>query len=324
MAAVGGIALVTALAPFRDGISSTTVALGLLLVVLFVATAWGSAPAYLASVLGMLCFNFFFLPPIYTLTISEPQNWIALAVFLITAITVGQLSARARRRAEEAEAGRRESRRLYDELQAAFERASEAEALRRSEQLKSALLDAVTHDLRTPLTSIKASVTTLLGERVTPTASEQTSASLDEEGQRELLDVINEETDRLNHFIENMVELARIEAGELSLQEYWGAVDEIIASAVQRAAGITAKHDIEVEIAEHLPALKVDARAVTDLGQSGAVITRNRMNTCASSSDSFAKRLSLILQSPAISSLNPGSVIASTRKPELPAFTNFL
>ena len=62
---------------------------------------------------------------------------------------MGQLSARAKRRAEESEAGRREINRLYEELQDAFERASEAEALKRSERLKSALLDAVTHDLRT-------------------------------------------------------------------------------------------------------------------------------------------------------------------------------
>ena len=79
-------------------------------------------------------------------------------------MAVGQLSARAKHRAEEAEAGRIENRRLYEDLQEAFERASEAEALRRSERLKSALLDAVTRDLRTPLTSIKASATLLLEE----------------------------------------------------------------------------------------------------------------------------------------------------------------
>ena len=125
------------------------------LVVLFVAILWGSRPALLASVLGVVCFNFFFIPPVYTFTIADPQNWVALAVFFITALTVGQLSARARRRARQAEAQRSEIKRLYEDLQEAFERASEAEALKRSERLKSALLDAVTHDIRTPLTSIK-------------------------------------------------------------------------------------------------------------------------------------------------------------------------
>ncbi len=261
--AVGGIALVTAvLAPFHHALSSTTVALAFLLVVLLVAIDRGSRPALVAALLGVLSFNFFFLPPLYTFTIAASQNWVALGAFLVTALTVGQLSARARRQADEAERQRQEIEQLYSELKAAIDKVSEAEALRRSEQLKSALLDAVTHDLRTPLTSIKASVTTLLNERK---GDEQELTVLDEEGQRELLEVIHEETDRLNHFIESMVELARIEAGELSLQQRWSAVDDIIASAVQRAASVTARHHVTVHIAEHLPAIRVDAHAVAEV-----------------------------------------------------------
>ncbi len=104
-AAVLGVAVVTAIfAPFHATLNDTTVALAYLLVVLFVATAWGSWPALVASVLGVLCFNFFFLPPVYTLTIADPQNWVALAAFLVTAVTAGQLSELAKRRAAEAEA----------------------------------------------------------------------------------------------------------------------------------------------------------------------------------------------------------------------------
>jgi PAS domain S-box-containing protein len=110
--AVVGVTAVTAVfVPFNERISHTTVALALLLVVLFVAARWGSWPAFVASVLGMLAFNFFFLPPIYTLTIEDPRNWVALAAFMITAVTAGQLSERARRRAAEAEAGRDAARR---------------------------------------------------------------------------------------------------------------------------------------------------------------------------------------------------------------------
>ena len=87
---------------FGGHVNPTTVALTLLLIVLFVATAWGSKPAVLASLLGVASFNFFFLPPYGTFTIAEPENWIAFIAFMITAITAGQLSARARRRAEEA------------------------------------------------------------------------------------------------------------------------------------------------------------------------------------------------------------------------------
>ncbi len=106
-AAILGVAAVTvAFAPLHAALSPTTVALAYLLVVLFVATVWGRSPAMVASVLAMLCFNFFFLPPIYTFTIADPENWVALAAFLVTAITAGHLSERAKRRAAAAGAAR--------------------------------------------------------------------------------------------------------------------------------------------------------------------------------------------------------------------------
>jgi len=245
----------------REHINSATVGLGFLLVVLFVAILWGSKPALLASVLGMLSFNFFFLPPVYTLTIADPQNWVTVTAFFITAVAVGQLSARARRRAEEAEAGRHEIRRLYEELQDAFERASEAEALRRNERLKSALLDAVTHDLRTPLTAIKASATLLLEDRET---TEQTEALAPEE-QQVLLKVITREADKLDRFVESIVDMARIEAGQLELFRNWGAVDEIIEAALTRAESITSKHVVTIQLEDELPSVRVDARAVAEV-----------------------------------------------------------
>ena len=111
---VGALTLLLKL--LGDHVNATTVSLCLLLNVLFIATRWGSLPALLASVLAMLCFNFFFLPPFGTFTIAATDNWIALFAFLITAVTAGQLSARAKRRAEEAESGKREIGRLYAEL----------------------------------------------------------------------------------------------------------------------------------------------------------------------------------------------------------------
>jgi K+-sensing histidine kinase KdpD len=258
LAVAAGTAL---LAVRREHINSATVGLGFLLVVLFVAILWGSKPALLASVLAVLCFNFFFLPPFYTLTIADSQNWVSLAAFFITAVAVGQLSARARQRAEEAEAGRREIRRLYEELREAFERASEAEALRRNERLKSALLDAVTHDLRTPLTAIKASATLLLEDRE---MTEQTETLAPEE-QQVLLKVITQEADKLDRFVAGIVDLARIEAGELKLFRNWGAVDEIIEAALTRAESLTSKHVLTVRLEDELPSVRVDARAVAEV-----------------------------------------------------------
>jgi K+-sensing histidine kinase KdpD len=263
--AVLGSGLVTALlAPFHEQINSTTVALAFLLVVLFVALFWGSRPALLASLLGVFCLNFFFLPPLYTLSIAHPQNWVALTAFFTTALAVGQLSARAKRRAEEAEEGRREIERLYEQLQVAFDRASQAEALKQSERLKSALLDAVTHDLRTPLTSIKASITTLIDEARGRTEEDQPVA-LDTESRLEMLEVIDEESDRLNRFIGGLIDLARIEAGELHLRRRWGAVDEIISTALSRAETFTQGRKVEVEIETELPVVRVDERAVSEV-----------------------------------------------------------
>jgi two-component system sensor histidine kinase KdpD len=245
----------------RARINSTTVSLAFLLIVLFVAIVWRSGPALLASVLAMLCFNFFFLPPFHTFTIADPQNWVALAAFFITALAVGQLSARAKRRAEEAESGRVEIKRLYDDLQSAFDRASEAEAIKKSERLKSALLDAVTHDVRTPLTTIKASATLLLDDRESSDQAERLSAY----EQQALLRVINHGADRLDHFVEGIVDLARIEAGDMKLYRNWGAVEDIIEAALAQAEPLTRHHQIAVAAAEELPVVRVDARAVAEV-----------------------------------------------------------
>jgi two-component system sensor histidine kinase KdpD len=261
LVAVLSVGVLTLLLKLVGGhINATTVSLALLLNVLFIATRWGSVPALLASVLAMLCFNFFFLPPSGTFNIAATDNWIALFAFLITAVTAGQLSARAKKRAEEAESGKREIGRLYAELREAFERASHAEALRQSEKLKSALLDAVTHDLRTPLTSIKASITTLLDEQ-----RGEPPLPLDRESRIEMMEVIDEESDRLNRFINGLIELARIEAGELQLRRRWGVIDEIISTALARAEPITRTHRIEVRVEKELPGVRVDERAVSEV-----------------------------------------------------------
>ncbi len=257
VAVVSVFLVIALLLPFRSHLNSTAVSLALLLVVLFVATIFGSRPAFLASVLGVLCFNFFFLPPIYTFTIADPQNWVAFTAFLITALTAGQLSSYARRRAEESEQRRKEIERLYCELQTAFEQASQTEALRRSEKLKSSLLDAVTHDLRTPLTSIKASVTTLIDD--------QKEKILDDGGREEFLEIINEETDRLNEFIEGMVGIAKIQANALHLRKSWSAIEEIINNAINRARIRLDSYNILIELERDLPLVCVDANSVSEV-----------------------------------------------------------
>ena len=81
--------------------------------ILILATAWGIVEATTAAVVAVLCFNFFFLPPVGTLTIADPQNWVAFLAFLITAIIASQLSGRARQRELDASARQRDLERLY-------------------------------------------------------------------------------------------------------------------------------------------------------------------------------------------------------------------
>ena len=95
-------------------VNSTTAALLMLLLVLGAAAHWGLAEAFFTSIACVLGLNFFFLPPIGTFTNSDPENWVALLVFLITSVIASQLSAQAKRRAEEAVVGRVETGRLYE------------------------------------------------------------------------------------------------------------------------------------------------------------------------------------------------------------------
>src|SRR5205823_1526537 len=110
--------------------------LGVLYVIAVVAVAvvCGLAYAVPVSVASMLTFNFLFLPPVHTFALRESENWVALAVYLATGVVVGELATRSRRLAAEA---------------------VEAETLRQSDAVKTAVLRAVSHDLRSPLTAIR-------------------------------------------------------------------------------------------------------------------------------------------------------------------------
>jgi two-component system, OmpR family, sensor histidine kinase KdpD len=111
---LAAVAAVTALLRMVPGVSPTTVALALLLIVLGAATVARLAIATAVSFVAMMAFNFFFLPPVGTLTIADPQNWIALFAFLVVAVIASNLSAAAQNRAREAIARRNEVTRLFD------------------------------------------------------------------------------------------------------------------------------------------------------------------------------------------------------------------
>lgn len=339
-------------------VNQTTVALSFLLAILAVSAVWGMTVSVVMSVAAMVAFNYFFLPPVGTLTISDPQNWVALFAFLVTSITGSRLSSRIRREADIANRRRREIEHLYtfsqkllgegnviqlmnaipnhiveafesgaaslyladkqkfyrsgygtlqleeEQLRIAYEREepfadagrgfsfgpvrigmksigsfgisgaplsrqtlealgtllgiaieraraveqlSRTEADRQSERLKSALLDSITHNFRTPLTSIKASVTSLLSQR--PPEGAQ---------QRELLEIMNEECDRLNKLVEDASEMSMLEAGEVELEFKPVSAKELVDAALAYSKSSLGSREVRIQMPEGLPPVRAD------------------------------------------------------------------
>jgi len=339
-------------------VNQTTVALSFLLAILAVSAVWGMVVSAFMSVVATVAFNYYFLPPMGTLTIADPQNWVALFAFLVTSITGSRFSTRIRKEALEANQRRREVERLYrfsrqllgegnviqlmnaipdyivecfeagaaelflpqkdkfyrsgfgaahldeEKMKSAFlrdemtldgqhaeyfipvrmgvrpiaslgisgaplskqsveaigsmvaiameraravEQLGQTEAERQGERLKSALLDSVTHDFRTPLTSMKAAVTGLL-----------TSSNTNAQQSRELLTIINEECDRLNHLVEEAGEMAKLEAGEVALDLAPAPIEEIIDAALAHCKSALGGRQISVRVSEGLPPVRAD------------------------------------------------------------------
>ncbi|MCC6313354.1 MAG: DUF4118 domain-containing protein [Thermomicrobiales bacterium] len=126
--------------------------------------------------------------------------------------------------------------------------AAHAAALARSDELKSALLSAVSHDLRTPLASIKASVTALMDDSVTWGADVQ----------REFLEAIDEETDRLTLVVGNLLDLSRIEGGALRPEREWYDVAELVEDVLMRMTNRASDHRLTATVEPGLPLLRFD------------------------------------------------------------------
>ncbi len=359
--AIAVIAIISAIS-YRVHVNHTTVALMFLVSVLLTSAYWGLRYAVVMAIAATAAFNFFFLPPVGTFTIADPQNWIALIAFLVTALVASNLAERARREAEGAKQRRREVERLYglsqrllaaenvlellnalpqylqetfsvssavamaadhptvyrSSLDAKFEesvlrstllrgepvtqggvsyvplrlgmrtvgalgvtgadlsretldalgslaglavervRALEALSKNRAEQeherLRTALLDSVTHEFRTPLTSIKASVTTLMS-----------GAALDEQGKTDLLTVIDEETDRLNRLVGEAAEMAQLDSEMFKLDLQSHSIADVLEPAVRDAEASLKDHPVETVVAPGLPPVKMDAERIREV-----------------------------------------------------------
>jgi K+-sensing histidine kinase KdpD len=254
-ASIAGVCLIAlVLWPVYAKVQDSTAASLLLMLVLVVASKFGTGPAIAASVLGAVYLNFFFVPPFLKIQFARGSDLVALVTFSVVSIVVGQLSARAQRKAAEVQ-------RLYDRLREAFEQSSKMEAIKQSEQLKSALLDAVTHDLRTPLTSIKAAASALINRQTSPAAFK----GVGDATQTEFLNMIVDQADRLNHFIEGMLELARVQSGNFGNQASTDSVEEIIGAALARADRLIAQHQVTCLCEDDLQVSSVNPKAIAQV-----------------------------------------------------------
>jgi two-component system, OmpR family, sensor histidine kinase KdpD len=258
-----------------------------IVVVLAAAVLWGLAYAVGVSIVSLLVFNWFFLPPVHTLALDEPSNWTALLVYLVTAVVTSELAARMRRRAAEAERREQDAALLADlaarlleggdltELVARVERsdepasarleqavaalveiakererlelrAREAEALRRADAVKSSVIQAVSHDLRTPLATIETALDGLQSPLI----------GLSEAEQSELLDSVRLALERLKRFVENMLDLSRLQAGAaVPAQTLW-TVDTLTEQALDE---LPDGRRVRVEVPAELPPVRTDA-----------------------------------------------------------------
>jgi two-component system sensor histidine kinase KdpD len=219
--------------------------------ILLISIVWGLRLGLLASVVSALAFNFFQIPPLHRFTIADEENWIALATFVIVAVASSSVAGLARAQALEAERRREQADRALTELAAlSAERDRmqaemvEAEALRRSDELKTALLRAISHDLRTPLTSIIAGGAAL------------GSASPSPEERLELSEAVVAEGERLSRLVENLIDMSRLEAGKA--EPHREAID--LAEVLDAAREATTQPAlVRLALDRELPIVEADA-----------------------------------------------------------------
>lgn len=187
-----------------------------------VSMRYGYGPSVAAAVLSVVAFNFFFIPPYYTLEVSDLRHVVTFAVMFLVAVLISGLTKRVRDQASAA-------RRLGEE-------AHRAELRAESERLRSALLSSVSHDLRTPLAVVTGAAGTLLQN------------GLAEEVQRELTETILQEAERLDRLVRNLLDMTRVEAGRIQVKSEWHSLEEVVGSALARAESALEGRAIETRL----------------------------------------------------------------------------
>jgi K+-sensing histidine kinase KdpD len=245
-AAVAAVTIVIGAIETRIHIGS--IAMLYLIAVLASATLDGRRAAVAASLASFLAYNWFFVEPLHTFQVGDQEEWFALVLFLVTAGITGQLASQLRDRARESAERAQETVALYEERERLREQATEAEVLRRADELKTVLLGAVSHDLRTPLSSIIASAGSLRQPDVEWTAAERDGFLAD----------IESEARRLARIVANLLDLSRMESGTLRPERGWYDFGALVDDVLGRLRPLTGGREITLDVADDLPPVPLD------------------------------------------------------------------
>jgi len=248
------VVVIAAFLPFRDDISDTSPALLLVLAVVAAGVVGGARAAAGTAVVAAGGLNLAFIRPYWVPKVDAWEDWVALGVFLAVALVVGVLVAAETDRRRAAEAREAEVRALYERLREADEeraRLSEEvarmEVLKRVDEQRSALLRSVSHDLRSPLATIRAVATDL-----------RDGVVYEEPTRVELLATVCDEAERLDRIVANLLSLSRIEAGAFSPERQAVPIDELVQERLRRLAGLFRHARVQVDMPADLPLVDGD------------------------------------------------------------------
>jgi two-component system sensor histidine kinase KdpD len=253
--ALAGLALVAVFAlvlvPFRARTSTATDALALVVPVVLAAWVGGRIPALVTAAGAAMTLEVFFLPPFNTFKLDLLEDAVALAVFAVVAFAVGTLVAlesdrriAAERHADELDVLYAQQRDLKEQQQ---QLAAEKQALELVDDYRAALLRSVSHDLRTPLVTIRAVTSDL-----------RAGAVYDDQVRDELLDLVGDEADRLDRLVANLLSLSRIEAGSLAPELQAVPLDEMFTSRVRKLNRVLRDAHVQVDVPFTLPLAEAD------------------------------------------------------------------
>jgi K+-sensing histidine kinase KdpD len=229
---VGGSLVVTlALSPLRDRITTASPAMLLVVPVVGAALFGGRIAAAVTAAAAALALASGFLPPIGSPRVSLTDDVVALVVFIVVAVVIGELMAVL----------------VETEQRRATSEAARIEALERTDQQRAALLRSVSHDLRTPLATIQA------------VASDLASGTAWDDGTRaEMLELVCDEAERLDRLVANLLSMSRIEAGASAPDRQPVDVADVVATCVHRLRRLVRDVPLVLEIGDDLPLVDGD------------------------------------------------------------------